>query len=67
MTSQYLNDLKIHMIYMNESPEMADQKVQEYIDKFNSLNKYDHMEIYYSWEIDGFEKSLVLIDKFYDN
>ena len=64
MTPQYLNELKIHMLYVNESPELADEKVQEYVDKFNSLDKYDHMEIYYSWEIDGFEKSLELINKY---
>jgi hypothetical protein len=64
MTPQYLNELKIHMLYVNESPELADLKTQEYIDKFNKLDKYDIMEVYHNWGIDGFEKSLELVDKY---
>jgi hypothetical protein len=52
------------MLYVNESPELANQKTQEYIDKLNKLDKYDHMEVCYTWEIDGFEKSLELVDKY---
>jgi len=52
------------MLYVNESPELADQKTQEYIDKFDKLDKYDRMTVDYAWEIDGFEKSLELIDKY---
>ena len=64
MTPQYLNLIKNHMLYVNESPELANQKTQEYIDKLNKLDKYDHMEVCYTWEIDGFEKSLELVDKY---
>lgn len=49
---------------MNESPEMADRLVDEYIQKFNSLDKYDHMEIYHTWDIDGIDKSLEIIDTY---
>ena len=52
------------MLYMNESPEMADRLVDEYIQKFNSLDKYDHMEIYHTWDIDGIDKSLEIIDTY---
>jgi hypothetical protein len=49
---------------MNESPEMADRLVDEYIQRFKSLDKYDHMEIYHVWDIDGIDKALKIINTY---
>lgn len=52
------------MLHMNESPEMADRLVDEYIQRFKSLDKYDHMEIYHVWDIDGIDKALEIINTY---
>ncbi len=66
ITLKYYNALLLHMLNVNASPELAEQKAEEYKQKFNSLNKYDHMEIDNIWSIDGFEKSLEMIDSLYE-
>lgn len=63
MTPQYLNQLKIHMLYVNESPELSDQKTQEYVDKFDKLDKYDQLSISLLIESSNVESAIELIDR----
>jgi hypothetical protein len=63
MTPKYINDLRYYTMELNESPEMAESMAQSFIDKFNSLNKYEQLSMSLIIENDGFDEAFDMIDK----
>jgi hypothetical protein len=66
MTTKFQNELKIHMLGIHESVELAESKAKEYEERFTKLDKYDTMMVDYIWSLDGFDKALKEIDKLYE-
>lgn len=57
MTPKFRNQLKFYTEEVNESPEMAEAMEERFIEKFNSLDKYDQMTVALTCQVDGFEKA----------
>ena len=66
MTLKLQNDLKFYMLSIHESDELAEDQTQEYIDKFNSLDKYSQMLTDQIIQLDGWEVGLDKIDSLYE-
>lgn len=55
MRSQFHNDLRFYTLSINESADLAESTAQEFEDKFNSLGKYEQMDISLVVQLDGWE------------
>lgn len=62
MTPKFRNELKFYTEEVNESPEMALEMEERFIEKFNSLDKYDQLAISLTQQVDGFEKAFEEIE-----
>lgn len=65
MSAQFYNGLRFYCLDINESPEAAEQMEQEFKKAFESLGKYDQMDISLVVETEGWEEAfrqLKLID-----
>ena len=63
MTTKLYNSLKFYMLSIHESDQLAEDQTQEYVDKFNSLDKYDQLEISFQFECGDIESALISIDE----
>lgn len=66
MTAKLHNGLKFYMLSIHESDELAEDQTQEYVDKFNSLDRYDQMEVDQIVQLDGWEYAVDKIDNLYE-
>jgi len=64
ITPKLHNEIKIYMLGIHESAELAESETASYVNKFNSLNKWDQMTIDYITTMDGVEKMIEKIDEF---
>lgn len=55
MTPMMHNNLRFYTLRITESEEMAEKLALEFEDKFNDLDKYDQMELYFKIKMDGWE------------
>ena len=54
------------MLSIHESDELAEAQTQEYVDKFNSLDKHDQMVVDQLVQLDGWEYVIDKIDNLYE-
>lgn len=47
----------VYVLEVNESPELAEEKAQEFEQKFEALGKYDQMEVSLLIESGNWEKA----------
>jgi hypothetical protein len=66
MTPKLRNSLLFHMTNIHESSELADDRTQEYEEKFNALDKWDQMEVDRTIQLDGWEYGISRIDRFWE-
>ena len=57
MSQKYKNKLMVYVLDVNESPELAEAKAQEFEQKFEALGKYDQLSISALVEVDDWEKA----------
>jgi hypothetical protein len=66
MTAKLYNSIKFYMLSIHESDELAEAQTQEYVDKFNSLDKHDQMVVDQLVQLDGWEYVIDKIDNLYE-
>jgi hypothetical protein len=64
MTAKMHNDLRFYTLRTNESEELAEKVAQEFEDKFDSLEKYDMMEMAQIIQLDGWEVAFEKIENY---
>lgn len=62
MTAQFKNDLNFYTLEVMDTEELAQAMAQRFIDKFNSLGKYDQMDLSLVIQTDGFERAFEVIE-----
>ena len=60
---KFFNDLKYYTVQVNESQETAEAMEQEFIKKFNSLDKYSQLELSFFIESEGWESGFDELDR----
>lgn len=63
MNPKILNSLKLYTQSVNESYELAEKKANEFIDKFNKLDKYDQLCISIMMETNEWTQAFEQIDE----
>lgn len=61
MSPKYRNKLMVYVLDVNLSPELAEEKAQEFEQKFESLGKYDQLDISALIEAGDWEKAFTTI------
>ena len=64
MTALMHNGLRFYTLSVTESADMAEKMAQEFENKFDSLGKYDQMELAFKIEMDGWESAFEVIDSY---
>lgn len=67
MSPKFKNELNFYTLEVNESAEAAEAMAEAFLEKFNSLGKYDQMDLSLVIQTDGFEQAFEIIDKLQDN
>lgn len=61
MSPKYKNKLMVYVLDVNESPELAEEKAQEFEQKFMALSKYDQMEVSLLIETGDWVKAFTIV------
>lgn len=64
MTPKFKNDLNFYTLEFAETPEMAQAMADRFIEKFNSLDKYDQLAVSPYLNCENFSKAFEILNIF---